>query len=147
AFVITVSLGSYLLWIPSRNEGTLRTISEIGSRLDANAITVFAGMIIVGLLLFALLGWGLLSLLGKLYEQKKLSDQSMMIDSLWLLFAVVESVGVFQDSPWILAGLVALVGYKLVSSLGFRWIDAARASESQTLLLLRLSPLSPPHPS
>src|SRR5262249_55693808 len=50
AFVITVSLGSYLLWIPSRNEGTLRTISEIGSRFDANAITVFAGMI-VGLLL------------------------------------------------------------------------------------------------
>src|SRR5215471_12231414 len=135
AFVITVSLG---LWIPFRNEGALRTISEIGSRLDANAITTFACMIIVGLLLFALLGWGLLSLLGKLYEQKKLSDQSMMIDSLWLLFAVVESVGVFQASPWILAGLVALVGYKLVSSLGFRWIDAARASESQTLLLLRV---------
>src|SRR5215510_4664800 len=87
AFVITVSLGSYLLWIPSRNEKTLRTISQIGSRLDANQVTVFAGMIIVGLLLFALLGWGLLSLLGKLYEQKKLSDQSMMVDSLWLLFA------------------------------------------------------------
>jgi FHA domain len=139
AFVITVSLGSYtLLWIPSRNEGALRTISEIGSWLDANAITVFAGMIVFGLLLFALLGWGLLSLLGKLYEQKKLSDQSMMIDSLWLLFAVVESVGVFQASPWILAGLVALVGYKLVSRLGFRWIDSARASESQTLLLLRV---------
>src|SRR5262249_24365832 len=138
AFVITVSLRSYLLWIPSRNEEALRSISEIGSRLDANPITVFAGMIIVGLLLFALLGWGLLSLLGKLYEQKKLSDQSMMIDSLWLLFAVVESVGVFQDSPWILAGLVALVGYKLLSRLGFRWIDAARASESQTLLLLRV---------
>src|SRR5499433_154611 len=138
AFVITVSLGSYLLWISSRNEKTLRTISQIGSRLDANQVTVFAGMIIVGLLLFALLGWGLLSLLGKLYEQKKLSDQSMMVDSLWLLFAVVESVGVFQASPWILAGLVALVGYKLVSSLGFRWIDAARASESQTLLLLRV---------
>ena len=138
AFVITVSLGSYLLWISSRNEKTLRTISQIGSRLDANQVTVFAGMIIVGLLLFALLGWGLLNLLGKLYEQKKLSDQSMMVDSLWLLFAVVESVGVFQASPWILAGLVALVGYKLVSSLGFRWIDAARASESQTLLLLRV---------
>src|SRR5262245_11884625 len=83
AFVITVSLGSYLLWISSRNEKTLRTIAEIGSRLDANAITVFAGLIIFGLLRFALLGWGLLNLLGKLYEQKKLSDQSIMLDSLW----------------------------------------------------------------
>src|SRR5215510_1976124 len=105
AFVITVSLGSYiLLWIPSRNEGALHSISEIGSWLDANPVIVFAGMIVFGL----------------------------------LLFAVVESVGVFQASPWILAGLVALVGYKLVSSLGFRWIDSARASESQTLLLLRV---------
>ena len=139
AFVITVSLGSYtLLWIPSRNEGALRTISEIGSRVDVNAIPVFAGMIIFGVLIFGLLGWALLSLLGKLYEQKKLSDQSIMLDSLWLLFAVVESVGVFQASPWILTGLVALVGYKLACRLGFRWIDAVRASESQTLLLLRV---------
>jgi FHA domain len=139
AFVITVSLGSYtLLWIPSRNKGALRTIAEIGSGLDVNAITVFAGMIIFGVLIFGLLGWALLSLLGKLYEQKKLSDQSIMLDSLWFLFAVVESVGVFQASPWILTGLVAFVGYKLASRLGFRWIDAARASESQTLLLLRV---------
>ena len=140
AFVITVALGSYtLLWMPSRDEGALRTISEIGSRLGVSAITVFAGMIIFAVLLFGVLGWALLSLLGKLYEQKKLSDQSIMLDSLWLLFAVVESVGVFQASPWILAGLFALVGYKLVSRLGFRWMDAVRrASESQTLLLLRV---------
>jgi hypothetical protein len=140
AFVITVSLGSYiLLWIPSRNEGAFSTISEIAFRIGVNAITVFAGMIIFGVLVFGLLGWALLSFLGKLYEQKKLSDQSIMLDSLWLLFAVVESVGVFQASPWILAGLVALLGYKLVSRLGFRWIDAApRTSVSQTLLLLRV---------
>jgi hypothetical protein len=140
AFVITVALGSYtLLWMPSRDEGALRTISEIGSRLGVSAITVFAGMIIFAVLLFGVLGWALLSLLGKLYEQKKLSDESIMLDSLWLLFAVVESVGVFQASPWILAGLFALVGYKLVSRLGFRWMDAVRrASESQTLLLLRV---------
>ena len=140
AFVITVALGSYtLLWMPSSDEGALRTISEIGSRLGVSAITVFAGMIIFAVLLFGVLGWALLSLLGKLYEQKKLSDQSIMLDSLWLLFAVVESVGVFQASPWILAGLFALVGYKLVSRLGFRWMDAVRrASESQTLLLLRV---------
>jgi hypothetical protein len=140
AFVITVSLGSYiLLWIPSRNEGAFSTISEIAFRIGVNAITVFAGMIIFGVLVFGLLGWALLSFLGKLYEQKKLSDQSIMLDSLWLLFAVVESVGVFQASPWILAGLVALLGYKLVSRLGFRWIDAARrTSVSQKLLLLRV---------
>jgi hypothetical protein len=93
AFVITVALGSYtLLWVPFRDEGALRTISEIGSWLGVNAVTVLAGMIIFGVLLFGLLGWALLSFLGKLYEQKKLSDQSIMLDSLWLLFAVVESV-------------------------------------------------------
>jgi FHA domain len=139
AFVITVSLGSHvLLWIPFRNEGAWRTISEIGFRLDVNPMTVFAGMIIFGVLLFGLLGWALLGFLGKLYEQKKLSDQSIMLDSLWLLFAVVESFGVFHASPWILTGLVGIVGYKLASGLGFRWIDATRDTESQTLLLLRV---------
>jgi hypothetical protein len=140
AFVITVSLGSYtLLWMPFRNEGASRTIAEIGLWIGVSAITVFTGMIIFGVLVFGLLGWALLSLLGKLYQQKKLSDQSIMLDSLWVLFAVVESVGVFQASPWILSGLVAVVGYKLVSGLGFRRIDAARrTSASQTLLLLRV---------
>ena len=140
SFVITVSLGSYILfWIPSRNEGALPIISEIGFQVGVNAITVFTGMIIFGVIVLGLLGWALLNLLGKLYEQKKLSDQSLMLDSLWLLFAVVESVGVFQASPWILAGLVALLGCKLVSRLGFRWMDAAgRTGASETLLLLRV---------
>jgi hypothetical protein len=140
AFVITVSLGSHiLLWMPFRNEGASRTIAEIGFWVGVSATTVFTGMIIFEVLVFGLLGWALLSLLGKLYEQKKLSDQSIMLDSLWVLFAVVESVGVFQASPWILSGLVAVVGYKLVSGLGFRRIDAARrTSASQTLLLLRV---------
>ena len=49
------------------------------------------------------LNWGRNSmksynLLAKLYEQKKLSDQSLLLDSLWLLFAVVESVGVSSKS-------------------------------------------------
>ena len=126
--------------MPSGNEGLLRTISDIGFRLGLNAITVSIGIILFGVLVFGLLGWRLLCLLGKLYEQKKLSDQSIMLDALWVLFAVVQSIGLaVQATPWILTGLVALVSYKLVSRIGFRWIVAVRrSSESQTLLLLRV---------
>lgn len=141
AFLITVSIGSQtLLSMASANEGLLRIIVDIGFRLGLNATAVFISMILFGMVVFGLLGWPLLSFLGKLYEQKKLSDQSIMLDALWFVFGVVQSIGLaFEATPWILTGLVAFVGYKLVSRLGFRWIDAARrASESQTLLLLRV---------
>jgi FHA domain len=141
AFLIAVAIGSQtLLSMASANEGLLRVIVDIGSRLGLNATAVFVGMILLGMLVFGLLGWPLLSFLGKLYEQKKLTDQSLMLDSLWFLFGVVQSIGLaFEAPPWILTGLVAFVGYKMVSRLGFRWIDAVRrVSESRTLLLLRV---------
>ncbi len=141
AFLITIATGSQiLLSLASANEGVLRAISSIGFGLGLNATAVFIGMILLGMLAFSLLGWPLLRFLGTRYEQKRLSDQSIILDSLWLLFGVIQSIGLaFQAAPWILTGLVAFVGYKLVSRLGFRWTDAARrASGAQTLLLLRV---------
>lgn len=141
AFLITVTFGSQtLLSMASANDGLLRIISDIGFRLGLNAITASIGIILFGMLVFGLLGWRLLCFLGKLYEQKKLSDQSIMLDALWVLFGAVQSIGLaFDDTPWILTGLIAFVSYKLVTKFGFRWIVAAhRFSESQTLLLLRV---------
>jgi hypothetical protein len=141
AFLITVSFGPVaLLLMASANEGLLGIISEIGFRLGLNATAVFACLILFEMLVFGLLGWPLLKFLGKRYEQKKLSDQSIMLDALWILFGTVQSIGLaFEAAPWILTGLVAFVGYKLVSRLGFRWTDAARrTSKPRTLLLLRV---------
>jgi hypothetical protein len=141
AFLIAVASGSQLLLsVASANEALLRTIAAVGFRLGLNAAAVFFCLTLLGMLAFGLLGWPLLRLLGKRYEQKKLSDQSIMLDALWLLFGVVQSIGLaFESPPWILTGLVAFVGYKLESALAFRWaVSPQRAGDSKTLLLLRV---------
>jgi len=136
-FLIVVAIGSQsLLLAASANKGWFRIISEIGFRLGLGGSAVFAGMILFGMLAFGLLGWPLLRFLGKRYEQKKLSDQSIMLDALWLLFGVVQSIGLaFQAPPWILTGLVAFAGFKLVSEFGFRWTLAPRRAGEATMLL------------
>jgi hypothetical protein len=145
AFLIVVAIGSQsLLSIAATNEDLLRAIAQFGFQIGLNATAVFVGMIVVGVLLFALLGWPLLRLLGKRYERKKLSDQSLVMDSLWLLFGVEQSIGLaFEAPPWILTGLVAFIAYKLVSRFGWAWAAASSTGAgSKTLLLLRVFALA-----
>jgi len=141
AFLIAVAIGSqFLLSVASANEGLLRLVAGIGFRLGLSAGAMFSCLIVLGMLVFGALGWPLLRFLGKRYEQKRASDQSIMLDALWLLFGVVQSVGLaFESPPWILTGLVAFIGYKLVTGVGFRLSAAAHpAGDPRTLLLLRV---------
>lgn len=139
-FLIMASIGSHsLLSMVSLNHALLGVV-VVGLQLGLNPTAIFVGLILFGMLLFALPGCWLLRLLGKFYEEKKLSDQSIMLDALWLLFGVVQSIGLAFEAPsWILTGLVAFLGYKLVARIGFRrTIGAHRISEPRTLLLLRV---------
>ncbi len=141
SFLIVAAVGSQaVLTVASTDEARLRAIADVGFALGLNAKGVFFTMILVGILIFAALGWPLLRWLGQRYERKKLSDQSISVDSLWLLFGVVQSIGLaFEAPPWILTGLVAFAFYKVVSSGGF--FIALRTSprtRPRTLLLLRV---------
>ena len=144
AFMLLLAVGSQsILSLAASNENVLRTISSIGFQLGLNASGVFSGMIIIGVAVFGLLGWPLLRFLGRRYEQKKFSDQSIMLDSLWLLFAVVQSIGLAFEGPlWILTGLVALIAYKLVAIFGLAWTQASQRTNARTLLLLRVFALA-----
>lgn len=144
-FLIAIALGSQaVVTVAGANENLLRLIADIGFGIGLNATGVFLGMIVIGMVLFGLLGWPLLRFLGRLYEQKRLSDQSIMLDSLWLLFAVTQSIDLaFEAPPWILTGLVAFIAYKLVSRFGLRRISAwTTGVEPRTLLLLRVFALA-----
>ena len=144
-FLIAVAIGSQtIVTVAGANENLLRLIAGIGFDIGLNALGVFAGMIVIGMLVFALLGWPLLRWLGKRYEQKKLSDQSITLDSVWLLFAITQSIGLaFESPPWILTGVVAFVAYKLVLKFALRWASAGVSGfEPRTLLLLRVFALA-----
>jgi hypothetical protein len=142
AFLIAISVGSQVvLSVAERSESFLRAVSHAGYAIALSATGVFVAMIVVGVLVFGLLlGWPLLKLLGRRYGERKFSDQSLLIDALWLIFAVVQSIDLaFNRAGWILTGVVAFLGYKLVAVFGFRFaVMNARPSDSETLLLLRV---------
>lgn len=139
AFLLTIAIGSQsVLSAAAGNAAVLRGFADIGFRLGLGAGAVFLGMILLGVVAFAALGWPLLRWVGRRYEAKRFSDQSLTIDSLFLLFGVVQSIGLaFEGAPWILTGLVAFAGYKAVTLLAFRLVRG-QAHPARTLLLLRV---------
>ena len=105
--------------------------------LGINSIILF----ILGFILFGVLGWFLLRGIGNWYKQKKISEQSITIDAIWLLFGVFQSIGlIFEGERWFLASLTAFVVYKLVSSAGFAYFGykESESEKSPNLLLLRV---------
>jgi len=65
-------------------------------------------MHVAGFVLFALIGRYMLKRLGKAYQQKQCSDRSITMDSMWIMFAVVQSIGfAFEGVQWILTAPVA----------------------------------------
>lgn len=140
-FMVLAFLGSNVaLDIAGSNQGLLRSIGYLGSVLGVGGVGAFIGLIVAGFAVFALVGWLVLRWIGGRYEHKKISDQSVTLDSMWLLFGVVQSIPlVFGGPGWILSGLVAFAAYKMVCRAGFSLVGRDSAPEnSPKLLLLRV---------
>lgn len=98
---------------------------------------IAAGLIVIGFaaICAALAGFIMLRGLGSLYRAHWISDQSIQIDAVWLIFAITQAPA---SQP--LAGLAAFIAYKIVLWIGFhllRLIDAPD-EPSPRLLLLRV---------
>jgi hypothetical protein len=113
----------------------VRQTTELG------AYGVLIGLIVLGIALFGLVGWLTLRWIGARYERKKISDQSVTLDSTWLLFGFVQSIPLFfGGAVWILSGLVAFAVYKFVAWVGFSLLGPkpSPTDNSPQLLLLRV---------
>jgi hypothetical protein len=132
--------GAFLLIEAFRlNEAAQRLIVAIGGVVGLNATALFALLHVVGFAALGAIGWWLIVMLGKRYRAKRLSDQSITIDSLWLLFAVSYSIGlVFEGWGWIFTGLCAFATYKLTIAAGFWIMTKANAGPVEAPMLLWL---------
>jgi hypothetical protein len=115
---------------------------ELGGRLAAaqgSAGLVLAEAVAVGFTAFAALGWAALRAVGRLYEAKRISDQSLALDSSWLVFTLLFATGLLAVGPLAgVLGLLAFVAYALAVWAGRRTLAArARARAPVTLTLLR----------
>lgn len=140
AFMVLAGIGSQvaLAWLGG-GESRLRAAVEAGSAIGLGGHGIFWSVFALGFIGFGALGWIALKWLGSRYRRKLLSDQSLTLDSVWLLFAVTHAIGlVFEGPAWIASGLVAFAGYKLAALAGNARLRARNNLPPRNLLVLRV---------
>ena len=110
-----------------------------GVTLGLDATSTFILVALAGVVPLAILGWVLLLAIGALYRARAISDQSIMIDSVWLMFALIDALALASEGTiWLLAPLGAFVLYKIVALIGFALIRPRADRPAPKLLLLRV---------
>ena len=77
-------------------------------------------------------GWTALIWIGRRYQAKKISDESVTVDAVWMLFALVHSVNLVFGRPlWMLGGCAAFGGTtRSLHGSGSRWLGRGDAGAS-----------------
>jgi hypothetical protein len=95
--------------------------------LDVHVYWLVLVTFILSLAVFGSIGWALVRWIAHAYRDRRLSDQSLMLDALWLLFASTYSMWlVLGGLPWIATAPIAFFVYKLT------WITIARISAGES---------------
>ena len=139
-FMVAAVTGSQLLlsFVGASDERMRRAV-DIGAMWGLGGTGMFFAILIAGFLLFALIGWWLLKRLGERYRRRKTSDQALVLDAMWLMFGIVQSITLsFEGWVWLFTGLGAFALYKLVARTGIAWLRGEPGDPGVTLLLLRV---------
>jgi hypothetical protein len=119
---------------------SVRTIVNLAGSVGLGGTGALVALLAVGFLAFAAVGWATLAWIGRRYQAKKISDETVTVDAIWMLFAVVHSIGlVFEHPLWLLTSLAAFGAYKACVRVGFSWLGRQDelSQKSPTLLVLR----------
>lgn len=145
AFMVAGVSGAFLTFLVVVNsKGLQRGIDAVGDMFGLGGlggIALYVLLLVVGFAALGVLGRWLLRLIGRRYRAKRFSDQSLTIDSLWLLFGIVQpNTLAFEGLGWVFTGLVAFACYKLVTLAGFALLRRRAGSDisAPMLLLLRV---------
>jgi len=134
-------LGISLLTLLDTNYALLRSIAEPLFSFGLNAGAVFIALHLAGLALFVPVGWLAVRWIRERYEHKQISDQSLTLDAVWLLFGIVQSIELaFNGFWWALSGLGGFALYKIVGTAMLPLLYSRRdvKRRSPRLLLLRV---------
>lgn len=132
-FFSIVVMGSYLMGF--QGLGCL-VLSTRNATLLSSMNYLLAGLM---LLFFAAAWWGFRWLVRQ-YQAKSYSDQMLMVDSLWLLVTLIETLNQMGTAGVAsLYDLSAFAAYKSVSMIGLRRIRPTQAADTpRALLMLRV---------
>jgi hypothetical protein len=142
-FMVAGVGGAHLATSLVATDAGLRAAAQFAVAAEVDAAVVLLGLALAGFALFGVLGWLSLGWIGRRYASKRISDQSLAVDTIWLLFTLNASLNlVFEGSLWPVAALSSFVVYKALAGAGFalarRGATLAPARPNYRLLLLRV---------
>jgi hypothetical protein len=126
------------LSITGASENLLLFFTMIGDNIGLDTSALFIFILLLGFILFAIVGWLILKLIRRIYDAKRLSDQSMMLDSVILLFTIYYAINLaFEGVAWIFAGLAVFFVYQLLTRIGLKYLTT-NPNPPHPLLVLRV---------
>ena len=135
--ILSLTGADLLTGLLGLSDATMRLGIAIADAVGVGASGAFYGVATVGLLLFGVVGWAALTWIGRRYEAKKISDESLMLDVMFVLFTIGHAVGLaFEGSGALLAGALAFVVYKALARTGLA-VAGVYPPPNPRLLLLR----------
>jgi hypothetical protein len=139
--LLGVAGASLVVTLIGNNLKVLRAVSDFSYSIGLGATATLISLHLIGFAVFAIVAWLILGSLRRLYEKKYLSEHSITVDTMWLLFGIANSIGlVFEGRIWILSGIAAFIVYKVVGASLFRVLRVQRRAKmnSPRLLFLRV---------
>ena len=144
SFLLVIITGALILTsaILLPRQGMIWVVN-VGTKIGLGGTAIFYGIHLLGLLICAVPGWWLLRYFGSLYRRKRTSEQSIMLDSLFFVFAFEQTLVISArgQTRFLIIGPISFAAYKLVKWMGFRTLRR-EAGSTPVLLLLRVFALS-----
>lgn len=97
-------------------------VVAVSTSLDLHIYWLLLTALLLSLIFFGLVGWGLMQWIARVYRKGMLSDQSLLLDALWLLFASTYSMWLSAGGlRWALTAPVAFLVFRLTLFVVRRW--------------------------
>ncbi len=138
-FTLIVIAGAFLTTaILYHNDPLLKWVIALGAEIALSGDGLIITILVSGTVLFTPLGWLVFRVIKKRYARKKISDQSLTLDTIWLWFGIAYSIYLAFAAPaWFLSGPAAFFLYKIITTTGFALLRRA-LPQARKLLLLRV---------
>jgi hypothetical protein len=138
AFVTTAIAGTLVAVLALFSGSGVDTVVALSVSLDLHVYWFVLATYALSLSGFAAIGWVLTRWIARSYRRGGLSDQSLMLDALWLLFASIYSMWlVWGGLVWIATAPVAFLVYRSTLKVVAR-IHGSRSNAVSGLIFLRV---------
>jgi hypothetical protein len=138
ALMTTAISGTWFAFVALFSRRGVDAAVAVAVALELNVLWLVVATIVISLAGFGALGWALARWISAAYRRRMLSDQSLLLDSLWLLFATwYAMLLVLGGLIWVATAPVALIALKLVLA-ARRRVQAPTAGVTRDLTFLRV---------